>query len=140
MIVTDREAATLLSTPLSPASITLSKPSIKTFIAVPLFLLSSGIQHDCHEYLSNLKKYTLPDHPWFRRILCPHYTSECIIYLSLAIVSAPSGHIFNKTLSTAFLFTVVNLAITAESTRAWYAQKFGKDKVDGRWRMIPFLY
>ena len=133
-------AATLLDDRLSLKDISISKPSLKSFFAVPLILLASRTQHDCHKYLSGLKKYTLPENPLFRRVLCPHYTSECVIYLALAILAAPSGHLLNKTISTAFLFTAVNLAITAESTRLWYSQKFGADMIEERWRMVPFLY
>ena len=64
-----------------------SKPSMKTFIAVPIFIVASGIQHDCHVYLASLKKYTLPDQQLFRIVLCPHYTCECFIYLAIAIGS-----------------------------------------------------
>ena len=117
-----------------------SRPSLKTLIAVPLFLFASRVQHDCHVYLSNLKKYTLPEHPLFRLILCPHYTSECVIYLSLAILAAPEGQLLNTTMLTTLLFTATNLAITAESTRRWYSDKFGADMIKDRWRMIPFLY
>jgi 3-oxo-5-alpha-steroid 4-dehydrogenase 3 len=132
--------ATLLKDRLSPKEVSISMPSLKAFIAVPLFLLASGIQRNCHEYLSRLKKYALPEHPLFLWVICPHYTSECVIYLALAIVAAPSGHLLNKTISAVLLFTAVNLAITAESTRVWYSQKFGADKIKERWRMVPFLY
>lgn len=116
------------------------KPSIKTIIAFPLFVVASGIQHDCHEYLASLKKYTLPEHPIFHPLLCPHYTCECLIYLSLAIVAAPNGQILNKTIVTALAFVAINLGVTAETTREWYVQKFGEEKLKGRWRMIPLLY
>ena len=91
--------------------------------------IASVLQHDSHVYLTNLKKYTLPERRLFRWILCPHYTSECAIYLALAIVAAPQGQVLNKTLSTVLLFTVANLTITSNSTRAWYAQKFGEEKI-----------
>ena len=120
--------------------VSLSKPSWKTFLSVSLFLLASAIQHDCHAYLSSLTKYTLPEHTLFRRVLCPHYTSECMIYLALAMIAAPRGQFLNKTLSTTLLFTATNLAITAQSTRLWYSEKFGVDKIRNRWRMVPFLY
>lgn len=120
--------------------ITMSKPSAKTTIAVPLFLIASVAQYDSHAYLAKLKKYTLPEHRLFRWILCPHYTSECAIYLALAVVAAPAGQMLNKTILTVLIFTVVTLAITSESTRSWYAQKFGEEKIKQRSRMLPFLY
>jgi 3-oxo-5-alpha-steroid 4-dehydrogenase 3 len=63
-----------------------------------------------------------------------------MIYLALAIVAAPRGQLLNTTISAALLFTATNLAITAESTRLWYSEKFGADKIKKRWRMMPFLY
>src|SRR5450432_2771609 len=124
--------AALLLSPSPLESITFSKPSLKTCAALPLFLLASGIQHKCHVYLAGLNKYTLPEHPLFQRVLCPHYTSECAIYIALAIVAAPQGQILNMIVSGSLLFTATNLAITAESTRVWYAQKFGPEKIETR--------
>jgi 3-oxo-5-alpha-steroid 4-dehydrogenase 3 / polyprenol reductase len=116
------------------------KPSLKTFIAVPIFVLASGIQHDCHVYLAGLKKYTLPDHHLFQSIVCPHYTSECLIYLAIAIVAAPRGQLLNTTVLSAIGFVFSNLAVTADSTRKWYEEKFGAQKLEGRWRMVPYIY
>ena len=113
---------------------------MKTFIAVPIFILASGVQHDCHEYLASLKKYTLPQHPMFRMVVCPHYTSECVIYIAIAIVAAPKGQLVNKTILAGLGFVVSNLAVTADSTRKFYLEKFGVDKLKGRWRMVPNVY
>ena len=107
---------------------------------MPIFLLASGIQHDCHHFLFSLKKYTLPTHPAFRRIVCPHYTAECVVYLSLALLAAPKGEIVNKTLLSALAFVVINLGTTASNTKQWYLRKFGEDSVRERWNMIPWIY
>jgi 3-oxo-5-alpha-steroid 4-dehydrogenase 3 / polyprenol reductase len=115
-------AATLLSSSRTLEETTTSKLSARTIIAVILFLIGSGVQHDSHVYLASLKKYTLPERGLFQLILCPHYTGECLIYLALSIVAAPRGQMLNETISTVLMFTVVNLAITSNSTRAWYAQ------------------
>lgn len=131
----------ILSSVESPFSnLEFSKPSMKTFIAVPIFILASGIQHDCHVHLAGLKKYTLPDHQLFRAVLCPHYTSECFIYLAIAIIAAPQGQALNGTILSGMGFVVANLGVTADSTRKWYAEKFGADKIEGRWRMVPYVY
>lgn len=113
---------------------------MKTFVAVPIFLVASGIQHDCHVYLASLKKYTFPDHQLFRVVVCPHYTCEILIYLAIAIVAAPKGQVLNSTVLSGVGFVVSNLGVTADSTRKWYAEKFGAEKVAGRWRMVPFIY
>jgi 3-oxo-5-alpha-steroid 4-dehydrogenase 3 len=115
-------------------------PSLRTFALVPLFLVASGLQHDSHHYLSSLKKYTLPEHPMFRGVVCPHYGAECIIYLSLALVAAPRGEWINKTMLACFVFVAVNLGLTARNTKQWYAQKFGNDSVRDWWFMVPYVY
>ena len=106
----------------------------------PIFLFASGIQHDCHVYLSSLKKYTLPTHPAFRNVVCPHYTAECVIYVCLAFLAAPRGQIVNKTILTGLVFVVVNLGVSAGISKQWYIEKFGKENVEHRRRMIPYLY
>ena len=122
------------------SSIRFSAPSAKALLGVPLFLMASGIQHDCHAYLATLPKYTLPQHPIFNTFVCPHYVAECLIYLALAIVSAPAGQPFNRTMFSAFVFVLVNLSVTASNTKAWYEKKFGKDKVTHRWIMVPSVW
>ncbi|KAL4941471.1 hypothetical protein BDV06DRAFT_212615 [Aspergillus oleicola] len=112
----------------------------RTLLSLPMFIIASGLQHDCHHYLFSLEKYTLPTHPMFSYILCPHYTAECIIYLSLALLAAPKGETINKTLLSGVFFVAVNLGITASTTRTWYRQKFGEAAVKGKWNMIPFIY
>lgn len=115
-------------------------PTVRTFICVPLFLIASGLQHDCHHFLFSLKKYTLPDHPIFRGIVCPHYGAECLIYLSLTYLAAPPGQVVNKTMLSSLVLVVVNLGLTAHNTKKWYMQKFGREAVQDRWLMIPYIY
>lgn len=115
-------------------------PSLRTFICLPIFLIASGVQHDCHQHLFSLKKYSLPTHPVFRTIVCPHYTAECAIYLSLALLAAPPGEFVNKTLLCTVFFVIVNLGVTAGTTKKWYMQKFGADSVQSRWNIIPGVY
>jgi 3-oxo-5-alpha-steroid 4-dehydrogenase 3 len=134
-------AEAILSHKLSLDDVTVTiAPSLRTFLCLPIFLFASGLQHDAHHYLSSLKKYTLPSHPLFRTIVCPHYTAECVIYLSLALIAAPRGEMINKTVLSAALFVAVNLGVTAGVTKCWYMQKFGEEPVRGRWNMIPWVY
>ncbi|KAJ5083153.1 hypothetical protein N7456_012580 [Penicillium angulare] len=115
-------------------------PTARTFFCVPLFLMMSGLQHDCHHFLFSLKKYTVPDHPIFRTVVCPHYGAECLIYLSLAFLAAPPGHLVNKTMLACLGFVAVNLGLTARTTKDWYKEKFGLATVQDRWLMIPWIY
>ena len=137
--VTDFLASLPYNVPLTTA-VEISKPSLKTFISVPIFILASGIQHDCHVHLASLKKYTIPQHHMFRSTICPHYTCECLVYVSIAIVAAPKGQVLNRTVLAGISFVVSNLAVTADSTRTWYIAKFGAQKFEDRWRMVPYMY
>lgn len=115
-------------------------PSLKTFVGLPIFIIGSGLQHDCHRYLASLKKYSVPKHPAFGRLISPHYFAECLIYVSLAIVTAPVGNVFNWTLLSVLCFVVVNLSITAGTTREWYIAKFGEESVYDKWNIFPLIY
>ncbi|KAK1059209.1 hypothetical protein LTR74_012790 [Friedmanniomyces endolithicus] len=145
--------------------IAVTGPDLRTFASVLLFILASGIQHDCHAYLAALKSkpapqpsmtavqnsgkvedeshisggYKLPDHPAFAYLIAPHYTAECLIYLSLTMVAAPQGGAWvDLTLACALVFVVVNLGATADVTREWYRGSFGEEAVKGKWRLVPF--
>ncbi|KAK0936955.1 hypothetical protein LTR29_011454 [Friedmanniomyces endolithicus] len=147
--------------------IAVTGPDLRTFASVLLFILASGIQHDCHAYLASLKskpapspptnpvqinerrrdesnesgRYKLPDHPAFAYLIAPHYTAECLIYLSLTMVAAPQGGVWvNLTLACALVFVVVNLGATADFTREWYRGRFGEEAVKGKWRLVPFVW
>ena len=115
-------------------------PSLKTFVGLPLFLVASGIQHDCHRYLASLKKYSLPQHPAFARLIAPHYFAECLIYLAFSIIAAPVGSACNWTLLCSLAFVASNLGVTARSTRTWYMRQFGEQSVQDRWNMIPAVF
>lgn len=118
------------------------------------------MQHDCHVYLASLKKYTLPAHSVFETLVCPHYFAECIIYLALAIMSAPRGRgvVLNTTMVTGLLFVGSCLGCSSLMSREWYENKFGRHTMEreffcflfsglpllislsGRWNMIPYIF
>ena len=111
---------------------------------VPAILTAHVLQHSYHAYLYRLrienKGYQLPTHPVFSNLLCPHYTCETTIYLSLSFLAAPAGKIVNWTLFCGATFVAVNLGVTAIDTKEWYMEKFGEDKVGPRKRMIPGIW
>ncbi|KAK0933417.1 hypothetical protein LTR29_014986 [Friedmanniomyces endolithicus] len=162
-----RTSAAVQAHTFSLDDIAVTGPDLRTFASILLFILASGIQHDCHAYLASLKSkpapsastktaqmgekhedkshtsggYQLPDHPAFAYLIAPHYTAECLIYLSLTTVAAPQGRAWvNRTLGCALVFVVVNLGATADVTRDWYRGKFGEDAVKGKWRLVPFVW
>ncbi|CAP68480.1 uncharacterized protein PODANS_7_2130 [Podospora anserina S mat+] len=113
---------------------------VKLGVAVPVFFYAWVNQYKSHKHLAGLKKYSLPTEGLFRWFVCAHYTCECLLYLSMAVATAPEGVWFNRTLVCALAFVVVNLGVTASGTRRWYEEKFGKGAVEGRWNMIPFVF
>lgn len=96
-------------------------------------------QLECHNHLASLKKYTLPSDGWFQNIVCPHYTSECLLYFAISLVAARPGKLVNATVLAGLAFAAANLGVTAVGTKQWSAEKFGKDKVEMKWAMIPYL-
>ena len=110
--------------------------------ALAMFAMASVKQHQYHEYLSSLKKYTLPDQHAFCYIIAPHYTAECFIYLSISILAAPQGTFINLTVLCALVFVVVNLGVTAVGTKKWMLNRFAerKDEIEKRSRMIPWIF
>ncbi|KAF7547988.1 hypothetical protein G7046_g8831 [Stylonectria norvegica] len=123
----------------SPKPPQLSMP-LKTSAAVALYMAACASQNGCHRYLASLKKYTLPNEGWFRYMVCPHYTFECLLYVAIAWAAAPQGKLLNSSVLCGLLFVAVNLGATARGTKRWYAQKFGAEAVAGRWIMIPFVF
>ena len=120
----------------------------RNLVCILVFLAASWEQNRCHLYLSSLRKYTLPTKSIFQYIVAPHYTMECVIYLTLAILNAPvdghSGHptAINWTLFCALVFVVVNLGVTAGGTKHWQLDKFPDQKcaILKKWKMIPMMY
>ncbi|KAF3006654.1 hypothetical protein E8E13_008225 [Curvularia kusanoi] len=111
---------------------------------VPAILTAHLLQHSYHAYLYRLrtenKGYQLPTHPIFSDLLCPHYTCETAIYLGLSFLAAPTGRFVNWTLFCGTIFVAVNLGVTAIGTKDWYIERFGRDKVGSRKRMVPGVW
>lgn len=108
-----------------------------------LFISGTYVQTTVHEHLRALKSrgtYSIPTHPYFRYTLTPHYFAECIEYLGLALICAPSGHVFSRSVLCCLVFVVVNLGVTADGTRTWYVERFGAEKIRGKSRMMPFVW
>ncbi|KAI0530143.1 hypothetical protein GGR58DRAFT_261963 [Xylaria digitata] len=114
-------------------------PSLKSIFASLVFLIAWFMQYRCHQHLAGLKKYSLPEDGLFRYLVCPHYTCECLLYLSMAVAAAPKGQFCNQTLTCAVLFVSVNLGVTANGTKLWYEERFGR-QVQGKWKMIPIVF
>lgn len=117
-----------------------SMEKVKLFLGICACVCGWLEQNACHRHLASLKKYSLPTKRSFNKVVCPHYTAECLIYTGLSLITAPSGQLLNKTVFCALIFVAVNLGVTANSTKKWYESKFGKDSMKGKWKMIPGLF
>ncbi|KAI5814720.1 hypothetical protein BZA77DRAFT_283236 [Pyronema omphalodes] len=116
----------------------ITAPSLRTLFTLPIFFLASGLQRDCHTYLAGLKKYSIPEHPFFSRILCPHYAAEIFIYMSLAVMGGAGGRVADGTLAMAAGFVAAILGVAARGNREWYKAKFGWQKMGAkRWGLVP---
>lgn len=160
--------------------LSLSMPLVfRTIFPLTLFAWASLNQHQIHVCLARLPKYTLPSgratgstitatrinvgassartstspttHWTFRYFICPHYTMEGVIYLSLALLAAPQTPLdrswiqINQTMSCALVLVLVNLGVTAQGTKAWYLETFRgtkalEDEIEARWRMVPYVW
>ena len=118
----------------------------RTLLCTLIFFAASDKQNQYHRYLCSLEKYTLPKKHAFQYVIAPHYTLECLIYLSLAILDAPyhkhKSSTINWTLFCALIFVAVNLGVTADGTKTWQRIKFKDEgyEIMKSWRMVPFVY
>ena len=117
-----------------------SAPSLRQVLGVALWAFSSGVQHDAHVHLASLKKYSLPTHPVFKSLVCPHYTAEVGIYTGMAVMAAGEGEWVNKTIMSVVVFVVAALGGQAAGQKKWYKEKFGEKCMDGKWCIIPGIW
>lgn len=81
------------------------------------------------------KHYRVPEAGLFRLVLYPHYLCEWAEWLGFWAAcgwSCAPARAF-------FLNEVFAMLPRAVNGRRWYAEKFGEDKIRGRWAVIPGL-
>ena len=118
----------------------LASSSVWSLLSLVSFFVASTSQFVCHRHLASLRKYSLPSHFFFKSVVCPHYTMECIVYLAMAGLAAPPGVAVNGTLLCVTAFVAINLGVVADTTREWWRMKFGDDAARERWRMLPLVW
>lgn len=108
-----------------------------------LFFFASQVQFSAHKHLASLPSapnYQIPTDRLFARNLTPHYFAEYLIYAALASIAAPPGYFVNLTIACGAAFVLVNLGVTAHGTREWYVRRFGAERINGKYRMIPKVW
>ncbi|KAK9381458.1 uncharacterized protein V2V93DRAFT_391157 [Kockiozyma suomiensis] len=116
----------------SPNALSLSSCSV----AFVLYLTAARAQYSAHKQLASLKKYSPPPPTFlFKYLVCPHYTAEIVVYISIAVICD-----FSSATVAVIIWTIVNLGASAEQSRAFYVDKFGEKVVDGKYNIIPFVF
>ena len=122
-----------------------SEHVVSSVMAVMLYVGGSVWQRRCHRILAELRPtaasrsatstatYSIPRGSGFSYLLCPHYTAELMIYLSFATMRSCLLQWL------ALFWTTVNLSITAQKTRHWYANKWPHGDWTSRWTLVPFV-
>lgn len=91
-------------------------------------------QFKVHNYLANLRKYSLPQ---FKIVASPHYFWEIVIYTVLFTFSVKERvNMISASFLAALAFVSVNLSITSLETYKFYVQKYGHD-FKLRWAILP---
>lgn len=82
------------------------------------------------------KHYEIPQQGLFRYMLYPHYFSEWIEWAGFWMAAG-----WSCSPALAFLMNeIFSMFPRAVNGRAWYVQKFGKDKIGKRWTVIPGVW
>mmetsp|Transcript_22385 Transcript_22385/g.43886 ORF Transcript_22385/g.43886 Transcript_22385/m.43886 type:complete len:331 (+) Transcript_22385:506-1498(+) len=114
-------------------------------LGIIVFIVASYEQHRCHRILAGLRnsdvtsmvhqkrQYFMPKGRLFEYVSCPHYFTEVLIYLGLALMD-----VHNVSLWLAVMFTGLNLGLTAVRSHSWYKAKF-EDYPAHRKAFIPFI-
>ena len=104
------------------------------------FIWFSKRQHDIHVHLASLQKYSVPVHPSFDKIICPHYYEECKLYMCLELMATPPRAWVNWTMLCALIFVAVNLGITADVSKTWAVGTFGSERIKNKARIMPDVW
>ncbi len=135
----------------SSSSVERWKPGLGQLIGAILFVVASVVQHNVHTQLAELRmeKSTtshhqpyklLPHQGFFRRVSCPHYTAEIVLYFGLFLIAKMGGG-GGIALCSMLCFVVSNLSVNAYRMHAWYERTFGEAfKAHRRARLLPGLW
>jgi 3-oxo-5-alpha-steroid 4-dehydrogenase 1 len=79
------------------------------------------------------KHYVLPQNGVFKWVLFPHYLFEWVEWTGFAIMGG-----WRFTPGRTFVFNeVATMLPRALQGMRWYVEKFGREKVGGRWAVLP---
>lgn len=103
-------------------------------VLVISFIILQYLQGIHHKHLRELKKYTIPYKYLFSKVYCAHYFIEVLIYLNLMMLDK-----FSVITVFPFLWTLINLSVSARSSQKWYINKFSV-KNNRKKSIIPYIY
>ncbi|CAO3638532.1 unnamed protein product [Cunninghamella echinulata] len=117
-------------------------------LSIGLFIYASIHQNTCHKILASLRttkkkeegkiksRYAVPKGDWFEIWVAPHYICDILIYTSLCILYQGKSII----LLCGWIWTFLNLSVTAMETKIWYIQTFPNYPKNDRWIVIPGIF
>lgn len=106
---------------------------------VVLFVLSQVLQFKSHRILYLMKRdstqdgvvrYGVPTKGPFKYILCPHYLSEIMVYMSL---------ICNCEMTSCFIFVFISMVVQAMPSKEWYMTTFHPSELSNKYAMFPYI-
>lgn len=83
--------------------------------------------------------YTLPQHRWFRFIVCPHYLAEICIYAFLILTFVFEHGVLSSRCVALFLWIVSNLTVSARMNLKWYRHNLPRKLVEDKKAIFPGL-
>lgn len=117
-----------------PKTRTKTATSSTEYLLVGLFLVLQYLQTLHHAHLRALVKYTVPYKYLFKKVFSAHYFIEILIYLNLVILDD-----FSIITVFPFVWTVINLTVSAQNTQKWYLRRFKiKNSENSKKSIIPY--
>ena len=115
----------------------LTNVSVVDWLAIGFFLWAWKHQFVAHKILARTKKqslsgYGLPHGDWFNYLSCPHYTAECLLYLSVQVIFG----LEHTTWILVCIWVLSNQLIVSIMSHQWYVENFPNYT---RKALIPYI-
>lgn len=105
----------------------LTNVTLMQVLAAGLFIWAMKHQRIAHKILARTKRqaqqsggYGLPSGDWFELVSCPHYTAECLLYISLLTILGPD----HTTAILLLVWVLANQIMVALMSHQWYKDNF----------------
>lgn len=106
--------------------LSLQKLDFYVLILITFFFLFSIDQFHYHNYLAQLRKYSIPTFGLFKEVACPHYLDEILIYFTVMLIGIRnfSGSLVEINYILAWIFVTTNLSISSFESLDYYRTQY----------------